>query len=304
MHEKNNILCVGIRLSFGYRSKVHFQAPSTRTGEEEMSRKSVRITPLGYIVLSIIILVMLVGIYFIVWSMRGSSDDNENIDLNNSDAVSSITPTPSLAPVEDQTEDPVEVTATTPDVTTAPTDAQTMTPKADDTPEPSVKTPSPDQVASAADGTLNASGVVLRQGPSASYSILGKYSSGTQLKIYEEDGDYYFVKVVKENLYGYMAVKFVDKEGLLPGETASPTPEAASGTISGTVSASVVALRSVPSTEDNTPIGEIEKGTAVWIYFETNDFYYIEVVETGVKCYAVAKYITASGTVPEGTPVP
>ena len=179
-----------------------------------------------------------------------------------------------------------------------------MTPKQDDTPEPTVKTPSPAQVAAAADGTLNASGVVLRQGPSASYSILGKYSSGTQLKIYEIDGDYYFVKVVKENLYGYMAVKFVDKTGLLPGETATPTPQAVAGTVAGTVSASVVALRSVPSTEDNTPIGEISKGSSVLIYFKTDDFYYIQVVDTGVKCYAVAKYITASSMVPEGTPVP
>jgi len=268
-----------------------------------MSRRSVRITPLGYIVLSIIILVMLVGIYFIVWSMRGSGDDDENANLS-SNAVSSVTPTPSLAPVEDQTQAPADADTTTPDVTAPPRDTSTMTPKQDDTPEPSVKTLSPEQVASAADGTLNASGVVLRQGPSASYSILGKYSSGTQLKIYEADGDYYFVKIVKENLYGYMAIKFIDKTGLLPGETASPTPEAVSGTISGTVSASVVALRSVPSTEDNTPIGELQNGASVLIYFETNDFYYIQVVDTGVKCYAVAKFITASATVPEGTPVP
>ena len=145
---------------------------------------------------------------------------------------------------------------------------------------------------------------MLRQGPSGTYSILGKYSSGTQLKIYEIDGDYYFVKIVKENLYGYMAIKFIDKAGLLPGESATPAPEGVAGTIPGTVSASVVALRSVPSTEDNTPIGEITNGASVLIFFETNDFYYIQVVDTGVKCYAVARFITASTTVPEGTPVP
>ena len=42
--------------------------------EDTMRRRAVRITPLGYIVLSIIILVMLVGIYFIVWSMRNSDN--------------------------------------------------------------------------------------------------------------------------------------------------------------------------------------------------------------------------------------
>jgi hypothetical protein len=246
---------------------------------------------------------MLVGIYFIVWSMRGSNDDQENLNLDSNST--SMTPTPSLAPVGDQTQESSVATDTaTPEVTTTPAETPTMTPKQDDTPEPAVKTPSPEQVASAVDGTLKASGVVLRQGPSGTYSILGKYSSGTQLKIYEIDGDYYFVKIVKENLYGYMAIKFIDKAGLLPGESATPAPEGVAGTIPGTVSASVVALRSVPSTEDNTPIGEITNGASVLIFFKTNDFYYIQVVDTGVKCYAVARFITASTTVPEGTPVP
>ncbi|MEZ4626613.1 MAG: hypothetical protein R2912_00360 [Eubacteriales bacterium] len=53
----------------------------------------------------------------------------------------------------------------------------------------------------------------------------------------------------------------------------------------------------MPSTEDNTPIGEVV-GDSVLIYFKTGDFYYIQVVSTGVKCYAAAKYITASTAVP------
>ena len=118
-----------------------------------MSRRSVRITPLGYIVLSIIILVMLVGIYFIVWSMRGSNDDQENLNLDSNST--SMTPTPSLAPVGDQTQESSVTTDTaTPEVTTTPAETPTMTPKQDDTPEPAVKTPSPEQVASAVDGTL------------------------------------------------------------------------------------------------------------------------------------------------------
>lgn len=269
-----------------------------------MRRRSVRITPLGYIVLIIIILVMLVGIYFIVWSMRNS--DSSVAAASPSIAVGGPTPTPSLAPVSTaaaNTQAPVVTTA--PQQTTAPTAAATtVTPKQDDTPEPAVKTPSPAQVQSAVDGTLNASGVVLRGGPAGTYTILGKYSSGTQLKVYEVSGDYFFVQVVKENKYGYIASKFVDKAGLLPGENATPTPKAIAGTIPGTVSASKLALRSVPSTEDNTPIGEVVKGDSVLIYFKTGDFYYIQVESTGVKCYAAAKYITASTAVPTGTPVP
>ena len=269
-----------------------------------MRRRSVRITPLGYIVLIIIILVMLVGIYFIVWSMRNS--DGNAAAASPSIAVGGPTPTPSLAPVSTAATDTQEPAVTTaPQQSTAPTSAATtVTPKQDDTPEPAVKTPSPAQVQSAVDGTLNASGVVLRGGPAGTYTIIGKYSSGTQLKVYEVSGDYFFVQIVKENKYGYIASKFVDKAGLLPGENATPTPKAIAGTIPGTVSASKLALRSVPSTEDNTPIGEVVKGDSVLIYFKTGDFYYVQVEATGVKCYASAKYITASTAVPTGTPVP
>jgi uncharacterized protein YraI len=265
-----------------------------------MKRRTVRITPLGYIVLTIIILVMVVSIYFIVWSMRNAGSEQPNGNLN-SNSVQTTTPTPSLAPVNTSTPTPAATVAPTTAPTTA---ATTVTPKQDDTPEPAVKTPTAAQIAAAVDGTLNSSGVVLRAGPAPTYSILGKYSSGTQLKVYEATGDYFYVRVVKENLVGYIAAKFVDKAGIVPGENATPTPKAIAGTIPGTVSASKLALRSVPSTEDNTPIGEVVKGDEVLIYFKTGDFYYIQVVSTGVKCYAAAKYITASTAVPTGTPVP
>lgn len=269
-----------------------------------MRRRSVRITPLGYIVLSIIILVMLVSIYFIVWSMRGS----KNEDLTASTSPTGYTPTPSLAPVGAET--PAPSTAPTTAPTTAPVATSTVTPKQDDTPEPETKTPSPEQVQTAVDGTLNASGVALRKGPGQLYTQIAKYSSGTQLKVYEViyptegDYDYYFVKIVKENVYGYVATKFVDKAGLLPGESATPTPKAIAGTVPGTVSASSVALRSMPTKEGNTALGELVKGDAVLIYFKTGDYYYIQVVATGKNYYAFASYITPSTTVPTGTPVP
>ncbi|MEA4914085.1 MAG: SH3 domain-containing protein [Christensenella sp.] len=268
-----------------------------------MKRRTVRITPLGYIVLAIIILVMGVSIYFIVWSMRNDGNEQPQGNLS-SNSVQTTTPTPSLAPVSAATLAPTTPPDTTAPTTTAPSTTSTVTPKQDDTPEPAVKTPTAAQIASAVDGTLNSSGVVLRAGPAQTYSILGKYSSGTQLKVYEASGDYFYVRVVKENLVGYIAAKFVDKAGLVPGENATPTPKAIAGTIPGTVSASKLALRSVPSTEDNKPIGEVVKGDSVLIYFKTGDFYYIQVVSTGVKCYAAAKYITASTAVPTGTPVP
>ena len=83
-----------------------------------MRRRAVRITPLGYIVLSIIILVMLVGIYFIVWSMR-NSDGNEAAVQSPTNASAGMTPTPSLAPISAaNTQAPVA--ESTPQVTKAP----------------------------------------------------------------------------------------------------------------------------------------------------------------------------------------
>ncbi|MEA4869340.1 hypothetical protein SDC9_85873 [bioreactor metagenome] len=263
-------------------------------------RRTVRITPLGYIVLSIIILVMLVGIYFIIWSMRGTSGEQPEGNLNS--ASVQLTPTPPLVPTNAPTQAPTAAPTAQP--TNTPPQTPTMTPKQDDTPEPAVKTPSAAQVSAAVDGTLNASGVALRGGPAKTYALLGTYSAGTQLKVYEVSGDYFFVKIVKENKYGYIATKFVDKAGLLPGENATPTPKSIAGTIPGTVSASAVALRTMPTTEGNTPIGEAKKGDSVLIFFKTGDFYYIQVAASGVKCYAAAKFITASTAVPTGTPVP
>ena len=132
-------------------------------------RRTVRITPLGYIVLSIIILVMLVGIYFIVWSMSGKSGEQPQGNLNS--ASVQLTPTPPLVPTNAPTQAPTAAPTAQPSSTPQPTAA--MTPKADDTPEPAMKTPSASQVSAAVDGTLNASGVALRGGPAKTYALLG-----------------------------------------------------------------------------------------------------------------------------------
>ena len=264
-------------------------------------RRTVRITPLGYIVLAIIIIVMLVGIFFIINSMGGNAQTAAQGNL--SSASVEITPTPSLPPANTEDSAPTAVPTATPTVEVTAPPTPTSTPKLDDTPQPDVKTPSPSQVQSALDGQTT-SKLYLRQGPGKEYGRLGTFSTGTRLKIYARENDFYFVMVVKENLYGYMSAEFVSKEGLLPGESATPTPQVPEGVIAGTVSASTVALRSGPS-KDSKAIGSAENGTAVYIYFKTGDFYYIELLKNGTKCYAFADYIRPETSgVPQGTPVP
>lgn len=267
-------------------------------------RRGMRITPLGYIVLGIILIVMFIGVYFIIWSTTG---DNKKGEGNIVSGSVSITPTPSLEPVADAT--PAPTYAPTQEPTLAPTnppETPTPTPKLDDTPVPDVKTPSPSQVQDALDGELTTNDVVLRKGPSGTYDIINKYSSGTKLKIYAAEGEYYFVMIVKDKIYGYMAQKFIEKNGLLKGETATPEPNVPDGAVAGTITASVVALRSVPSTEENTPFGEVKKGTAVYVYHMTNGFYYLEVAATGTKGYAKASFVSVDdkSKVPEITPKP
>lgn len=264
-------------------------------------RPRYRISPLGYIVLSIIILVMLVGIYFIIWSIRG--DKPETVQAPGNSVV--VTPTPSLPPVADTatpTIAPVVDTPTLPPVADTPV-AVTDTPKPADTPQPSTKTPSSSQIKTAVDGKTSNT-VRLRKGPGTNYDILGTYSSGTQLKVYALEDDFYFVMVVKENMYGYMTAEYVEKTGLLPGEDPTPSPKAPEGVVTGKVSASEVALRSVPSTEGNTPIASLVSGDAVYIYFRTDGFYYLQVVQSGKKGYAYSEYINADDSVPKGTPAP
>lgn len=265
-------------------------------------RRRRRITPLGYVVLSIIILVMLVGIYFIIASF-GKSAESKPEERGNATVV---TPTPSLPPVQTEaaaTPSMADAAGAVPDTaTSAPEASPTPTVKPDDTPEPDIKTPSPSQVKAAVDGKLKER-LNLRQGPGKEYTVIGTYDSGTRLKVYALENGFYFVMVLAENKYGYMSADYVEKSGLLPGEDATPVPDAPAGKIAGTVT-SKVALRTVPTTEGNNPVGQLEKGTSVYILFKTEKFYYIEIVSSGQKYYAFAQYIRADGAVPEGTPVP
>ena len=271
-------------------------------------RRGVRITPLGYIVLFLIVAVMLVGVYFIIWSLGSGKQEAQG---NLSSGATAVTPTPSLAPAESVVTPtpslaPLAPTAAPAETVTNPPEAATPAPtqKPDDTPIPAVKTPSPSQVQGAIDGELMNDGVVLRDGPSGNYNIIKKYYAGEKLKIYAAESDYYFVQIVGDAKYGYMAKKFVQKNGLLAGETATPVPDLPDGAVAGVVSASKVALRNVPSTEENTPFGQIEKGVSVYVYYEMDGFYYIEVAATGTKGYASAQFITVDGDVPKATPKP
>ncbi len=270
-------------------------------------RRRVRLTPFGYLVVAILVLLLLGGIYLIIRGIgSGSSPD--------------ATPTPPLVPGASISPDPAGSAAPslspdptmsvepsmTPNVTAPPTNSPTPTPTNSPEPETS-RTPSPDEVKNAKDGKLTTGGVVLRAAPNTDGEILGKYVGGTNLKVYAESGDYYLVQVVKEEKYGYMAKKFVEVNTATPEPITTSVP---TGAVGGTVRSSVVALRSSPDLSDSgNKVGQVEQNEPVYIYFKHTNaagdtFYYIEVARTGKKAYAFAEYITAESSVPTGTPAP
>ena len=270
-------------------------------------RRRVRLTPFGYLVVAILVLLLLGGIYLIIRGIgSGSSPD--------------ATPTPPLVPGASISPDPAGSAAPslspdptmsvepsmTPNVTAPPTKSPTPPPTNSPEPETS-RTPSPDEVKNAKDGKLTTGGVVLRAAPNTDGEILGKYVGGTNLKVYAESGDYYLVQVVKEEKYGYMAKKFVEVNTATPEPITTSVP---TGAVGGTVRSSVVALRSSPDLSDTgNKVGQVEQNEPVYIYFKHTNaagdtFYYIEVARTGKKAYAFAEYITAESSVPTGTPAP
>ena len=270
-------------------------------------RRRIRLTPFGYLVVAVLILLLLGGIYLIIRGIGSGSSP-------------APTPTPPLAPAASVSPDPSVSTSpglspeptpsmepsSTPEMTPVPTNSPTPSPT--DTPKPAAsRTPSPDEVKNARDGKLTTGGVVLRAAPNTDGEILGKYVGGTNLKVYAESGDYYLVQVVKEEKYGYMAKKFVQVDTSTPEPITTSVP---TGAIGGTVRSSVVALRSSPDLSDSSnKVGQVEQNEPVYIYFKYTNaagdtFYYIEVARTGKKAYAFSEYITAESSVPTGTPVP
>ena len=163
------------------------------------------------------------------------------------------------------------------------------------------RTPSPEEAANYREGKLSTGGVNLRAGPSTNDNIIGTdFAKGTKLKVYAVEGDFYFVQVVAIGKYGFISQKFVETSGITPEPIPTQIPE---GAVGGRVSASTVMLRNGPGT-DYTALGQFSKGTQVYVFFQTNDWAYVEIAASGEYGYMKADFIAMQSTPPSGTPVP
>lgn len=262
------------------------------------SRKKLRLTPRGLMFVAAVVLIVIACIILIsVYSCAGKEDP---VDLTatmeptlmpstSATATAPLTPEPVItntdAPSSTTTGSPDSAPAATTPGTTA-TPAATLKPALD-------KEPTSSQKDNAKAGVVNGNDVNLRGGPSTEYVSLGKYNKGDELTIYDTESGFAFVKT-KDGKLGYISSQYVSEQAV---------GDAPSGAVNGKVTASKLALREGPST-DSKVVGELTEGAAVYIYFKTGDFYYVEVASTGDKCYAYASYVKAEDSVPKGTPVP
>ncbi len=263
------------------------------------SRKKLRLTPRGLMFVAAIVLIVIACIILIsVYSCSGNRDSVDLTATPGPSVAPSASPSPSFTaePLITNTDAPSSTATNAP--TTSPTDAPTTSPSASPTVQATLipaldKEPTRSQKDKAKSGVVSGNDVNLRGGPSTDYVSLGKYNKGDAVTIYDTEDGFTFVRTADGKL-GYISSQYVTEQAV---------GEAPSGTVVGKVSRSRVALREEPSA-DSKYLGELTQGAALYIYFETGDFYYIEVASTGEKCYAFAEYIDAEESVPKGTPVP
>lgn len=187
--------------------------------------------------------------------------------------------------------------------TPEPTAAQTPSP----TPEKAktgARMPTAEEEQCAVDGVIRTSRVVIRKGPGQAFDIIDKYDVGERVKVYAAEDGYYLVQVLSDQKYGFISAEFVTKFAPLPSEGATPAPSPKAGAIMGVVNVDEVSLRGKPSTKGNEPIGVCKRGMVLWVYFKTDEFYFVEVAETAQLGYVFAEYVMTQADAPAGTPVP
>lgn len=257
-------------------------------------RRRFRLKPAGYAVVGVLLLVIGLCIYAIVRAIVGGPDPEEIILPEASASQTPEIMQSTQTPVPEQTPSPTPIITPTPfGPTPTPityTAPPTNTPKPLNTP----RTPTSSEKKNAKIGTLQNDDVNLREGPSTDYERIGKYDKGATMKVYDEDGDFYFVRMDKDEKVGFISKKFV-----VVTDTAAVTipPDVPTDAVGGKVTATVVALRKGPNQTDGA-ITELEKGDVVFVYYQVGEYYYVEVASTGRKGFAAAKYIHAEGSVP------
>lgn len=248
-------------------------------------------------------LIVLISIIIIISARKSREQGAIELPDSTSGVLSplpsaSATPTPAVSPTATPSPTPSPTLPATP----VPTLPPTSTPKPTVSPTPGLKKdpkalskPTSSMKKNAATGVLSGNNVNLRQGPSASTPILAQnLKKNAELTVYILDKGFYFVKINSTGKYGYISKNYVKLTSDF-GKKATPTPDvskekAPSGSSVATITASKVALRAEPDTSSKC-IAEYTKGTTVYVFSRSKDFYYVQIAGSSKTGYIYSKYI-------------
>lgn len=134
-------------------------------------------------------------------------------------------------------------------------------------------------------GTVTASSLNIRSGPSTSYSVVGNVYKGNTLQILETSNGWYKVKLSNGKI-GWGSGKYIN----VSGDSNSNTP---SNGKTGTVTADALHVRSGPSTS-NSKITKVYQGQTVNILESSNGWHKIK-TPSGHVGWSSSEFISLSG---------
>lgn len=137
-------------------------------------------------------------------------------------------------------------------------------------------------------GVVNADALRLRSEPSTNSSTITYLSSGDQVEILEELGDWYYVSI--DGVSGYVYASYVSFSSSGSVTAAAPMESVAGQT--GVVTGSTVNFRSGPSTDDAV-LTTLNEGTEVTIVSVEDDWCFAQ--QAGQEGYIKADYVSVNG---------
>ena len=160
--------------------------------------------------------------------------------------------------------------------------------------------PTEEMIQNALSGVVSTDDANVRKEPDPKSSPVARgLGVGTQLTVYAEEGDFYFVRVDSKDKYGYIAKEDAVIVGRVvdtpAGPVIEPTEEMTETLLYGTLNKNKVILRKGPKSSADSVAGNLKQGTAVTIYKETKDFYFVRVDELMAYGYINKKYINLVG---------
>ena len=187
------------------------------------------------------------------------------------------TPAPQLTPTPGPDAGPTPTPE--PGQTPTPVPMHTATP----TPSPS---PTPDNRFTAY-GSINATNVNFRTGPSTSTASLGRYSRGTEFGVYGKSGSWYHVRLLSTGQDGYVYARYLTLTGSGTGDTQIIG--------AGSLTTGGVNIRTGPSTAYKS-LGKLQRNTLVTVLGTEGSWYRVRVASSGQEGYVFARYISLNHT--------